>query len=60
MRLHALLHRRADVAQAHVDARGGDAHVGRLLDGVCERVELRVEVHGPSAVDDPTVDVRAW
>ena len=30
VRLHALLHRSADVAQAHVDARGGDAHIGRL------------------------------
>ena len=31
-----------------------------LLDSVCERVELRVEVHGPRAIDDTTVDVRAW
>ena len=31
-----------------------------LLDSVSERVELRVEVHGPCAIDDPTVDVRAW
>mmetsp|Transcript_19793 Transcript_19793/g.40677 ORF Transcript_19793/g.40677 Transcript_19793/m.40677 type:complete len:326 (-) Transcript_19793:70-1047(-) len=57
--LHDLLDGLADVAQPDVDARGANSRVGGFLDGLQERIVAGVEGHGPRAVDDPPVDLRA-
>jgi hypothetical protein len=58
VRLHHLLHRAADVADAHVDARSVDARVGGGLHSLHQRVVAGVEVDGHRTVDDPPVHVR--
>mmetsp|Transcript_9075 Transcript_9075/g.23732 ORF Transcript_9075/g.23732 Transcript_9075/m.23732 type:complete len:254 (+) Transcript_9075:323-1084(+) len=57
IRLHHLLASSADVAQPGIDARGRDTGARGLTHRLGERVELRVEVHGPRRVDDASIDV---
>ncbi|KFM23270.1 hypothetical protein F751_3461 [Auxenochlorella protothecoides] len=59
VRLHDLLHLRADVAEPDVHARGADAGVGGRAHRVEQRRVTRVVRHGEGAVDDAAVDLRA-
>mmetsp|Transcript_8318 Transcript_8318/g.20659 ORF Transcript_8318/g.20659 Transcript_8318/m.20659 type:complete len:370 (+) Transcript_8318:1018-2127(+) len=59
IRLHDLLNRGTNVAQAHVDACLPYSRVGGLLDGLGKVVVTRILVPRERTIDDPPVDVRS-